>query len=125
MLFSAGVSATELVYAPVNPTFGGNPNNAPGLLANAQAQNHFKAPVNSALQNFNNNLQNAILSRLSSQALLLMFGKNSALVPGDYDTANYAIKVTDAGAGGLTIETTDKSSGAIATFNVSASTLGQ
>ena len=69
--------ATELVYTPINPSFGGNPNNAPGLLAQANAQNKFKAPVKSDLDAFNDNLQKAILSRLSSQALTNLFGKGS------------------------------------------------
>ena len=33
-------SASELVYTPVNPAFGGNPANGNWLLANAQAQNN-------------------------------------------------------------------------------------
>jgi curli production assembly/transport component CsgF len=32
------VAASELVYHPVNPTFGGNPANGSNLLAEAQAQ---------------------------------------------------------------------------------------
>ena len=125
MLLSCTASATEMVYAPVNPSFGGNPNNAPGLLAVAQAQNGYRAPTKSAVETFNNNLQSAILSRLQSESLTLMFGKSSTLAPGSYDTANYTITVTDAGNGTLTIQTTDKSSGASATFTVSAAGLDQ
>ena len=125
MLLSCAASATEMVYAPVNPSFGGNPNNASGLLAVAQAQNGFKAPTKSALDTFNANLQSAILSRLTSESLTLMFGKSSTLVPGVYDTAGYTITVTDIGGGVLTIQTTDKTSGASATFTVSAGSLDQ
>lgn len=125
LLLSCSASATEMVYTPVNPSFGGNPNNAPGLMAAAQAQNGYRAPTRSALENFNNTLQSAILSRLSSESMTLMFGKSSALVPGSYDTVNYKITVTDSGNGVLTIETADKSSGAAATFTVSASSLDQ
>ncbi len=115
--------ATDLVYTPMNPTFGGNPNNAPGLLAIAQAQNPFKAPANTPLQNFNNSLQQAILSRLSSAALTNLFGKSSTLVPGSYDTGAYTIAVTDSGNGTLTIVTTDKSTGAVVSFEVSSQNL--
>ena len=125
MLLCQAASASEMVYTPVNPSFGGNPNNAPGLLAVAQAQNGHKAPTRSSLETFNNNLQNAILSRLSSETITTMFGRNSSLVPGFYDTANYTIKVTDSGGGVLTIETTDKLTGATATFTVSTATLDQ
>ncbi|MCV2359157.1 curli assembly protein CsgF [Paucibacter sp. TC2R-5] len=114
------VSATELIYAPINPSFGGNPNNAPGLMAIANAQNSFKAHVNSPLENFNNSLQQAILSRLSSQSLATIFGKSSTLVPGTYDTLAYTITITDSGKGMLTIATTDKKTGATVTFEVSS-----
>ena len=111
--------ASELVYYPINPSFGGNPNNASGLLSVAQAQNPYKAPTASPLQTFNDNLQRAIFSRLSSDAMTALFGKNSGLVPGSYETAGFTIKVTDTGGGSLTIETTDKSSGQTLSFTVS------
>ena len=47
LLGATQAGATELVYYPINPSFGGNPNNAPGLMSIAQAQNGFKAPVDS------------------------------------------------------------------------------
>jgi curli production assembly/transport component CsgF len=114
--------ASELVYYPVNPAFGGNPNNASALLSTAQAQNGFKAPQTSPLQTFNDNLQRAIFSRLSSDALTALFGKGSSLAPGTYETAGFTIKVTDIGNGAVTIETTDKSSGASVSFTVSTGT---
>lgn len=120
MLGSAQAMATEMVYAPVNPSFGGNPNNAPGLMSVAQAQNGFKAPVASPLDAFNVSLQKAILSRLATQAMTTMFGANRGLTPGNYDTAGYAIQVVDGGDGTLTITTTDKASGAVATFVISS-----
>ncbi len=115
--------ATEMVYTPINPLFGGNPNNAPGLLAQANAQNPYRAPVKTGLQNFNDNLQQAILSRLSSQALTNLFGKNSNLVPGNYDTGAYTIMVTDLGNGVLKIVTTDKATGSVVSFEVGSTTL--
>lgn len=115
--------ATDLVYTPINPSFGGNPNNAPGLLANAQVQNRYKAPTNTPLQNFNNSLQQAILSRLTSQSLSLIFGTNSKLMPGSYDTSAYTINITDSGNGVLTIATLDKKTGAVVSFEVSSTEL--
>jgi len=38
LLISASVSASEQVYRPVSPTFGGNPLNGSFLLSTAQAQ---------------------------------------------------------------------------------------
>lgn len=114
--------ATDLVYTPTNPAFGGSPLNGSHLLATAQAQNPYKAPTNSPLQNFNNALQQAILNRLSSLTLATMFGSGSKLVPGTYETQAYTITVTESG-GVLTITTTDKKTGAVVSFEVSAASL--
>ena len=120
---STPAATTEMVYAPLNPSFGGNPNNAPGLMSIAQAQNGFAAPVLSPLASFNLSLQRAILSRLTSQSLTTMFGANNTLgtLEKTYDTVGYIIKVTpDADNSTVTITTTDKTSGAVATFVINS-----
>src|SRR4051794_17866009 len=75
--------ASEMVYYPLNPSFGGNPLNGPVLLNSAQAQNKHKDPdldrrsltgqsgirELSALDNFNRMLENSILNRLSASAV--------------------------------------------------------
>ena len=122
-LSAATAQATDLVYIPTNPSFGGSPLNASGLLAAAQAQNGFKAATNSPLQNFNNSLQQAILSRLTAQSLATIFGKTSTLVPGSYETAAYTITITDGGDGSLTIATLDKKTGAVVSFQVASADL--
>ncbi len=69
----APAQATELVYTPINPAFGGSPLNGPWLLANAQAQNDHKDPdledrlsnaANSPLQRFTSQLESRLLSQL-------------------------------------------------------------
>lgn len=112
--------ATELVYAPVNPTFGGNPNNGSVLLSGAQAQNSYKAPTLSPVEKFNNSMQQAILSRLESNALNYMFGKTDTLTAKTYETATFSVVITDVAGGKLKVETTDKTTGATATFTVDA-----
>ena len=114
--------ATDLVYTPTNPAFGGSPLNGSHMLAAAQAQNPYRAPTNSPLQNFNNALQQAILNRLSSMTIATMFGTGSKMVPGTYETAAYTITVTE-DAGVLTITTTDKNTGAVVSFQVSATSI--
>lgn len=42
---SLPASAEQLVYTPVNPSFGGNPLNGPTLLQSAQAQKRFPYPM--------------------------------------------------------------------------------
>jgi len=114
--------ATDLVYVPTNPAFGGSPLNGSHLLATAQAQNPYRAPTASPLQNFNNALQQAILNRLSTLTLTTMFGAGNKLLPGTYETLAYTITVTESG-GILTITTTDKKTGAVVSFEVSAASL--
>jgi curli production assembly/transport component CsgF len=67
--------ATGLIYEPVDPAFGGNPQNGQFLLDVANAQNKYKDPslasfsgltTQSPLEQFNNQLQQAILSRVAS-----------------------------------------------------------
>ena len=72
LLLSTGASATELVYTPVNPSFGGSPLNGAWLLGNAQAQNSKKDPDaiyrssllenQSALDRFTSQLESRLLS---------------------------------------------------------------
>jgi curli production assembly/transport component CsgF len=113
VLLSMPTSASELVYTPVNPTFGGNPANASGLQANAAAQNNYKAPVVTkvpltALEKFNNQLQSAILSRLKGETLDGLFdGKGNLLAGGTVTFGNYIIKITQKDDGTLVMETSD------------------
>ena len=118
--------ASELVYVPINPSFGGNPNNGPVLLSDAQAQNGFTAPKAAPLtplQRFNNSLQQAILNQLATEIKNTIFGttngNGATITPGTYDAGNYNVSIVQNADGSLTITTTDKTSGATATFDVS------
>lgn len=123
LLIQLPAFATDLVYTPTNPAFGGSPLNGSHLLATAQAQNPYRASSpNTPLQNFNNSLQQAILNRLSTLTLSTMFGTGSKLLPGTYDTEAYTISVVE-NAGVLTISTTDKKTGAVVSFEVSAASI--
>ena len=114
--------STEMIYAPVNPSFGGNPNNAPGLMSIAQAQNGFSATPLTPIQSFNLSLQRAILSRLTSETLFTMFGTNNKLEDNTYNTVGYIINVLNNPlAGTVTVTTTDKNTGDIASFIVGTS----
>jgi curli production assembly/transport component CsgF len=116
--------ATELVYQPVNPAFGGSPLNGAVLLNNAQAQNKTKDPdapslhPKSALQQFNDTLQRSILSQLASAATSKVIGADGLLVPGSVETGDFRISIVDTGDGMLTITTTDKTTGASTSFQV-------
>jgi curli production assembly/transport component CsgF len=118
--------ASGLVYVPINPSFGGNPNNGPVLLGEAQAQNRFTAPKAAPLtplQRFNNSLQQAILNQLSTAIKNTIFGttngNGATITPGTYDAGNYVVSIVQNADGSLTVSTTDKTNGATATFDVS------
>ena len=122
-------SASQLIYTPVNPSFGGNPLNGSYLLSKAQATNTHTASGSSAdlgsasdetpLQQFNDQLQSSILSRVAASATSSILGADGTLKPGIVQTSNFTISVVDAGGGLLNITTTDKTTGATTTFQVS------
>jgi len=116
--------AENLNYNFINPSFlGGNPNNAPGLLNLANAQNSFKAPVDSAAIKLQKNIESAIFSKLQANILDAAFGKSSvAGVVGDYETVNFKIHVEDGGLGKIIVTTTDKTTGATTQFTVDPTT---
>lgn len=125
-LLTGGACATELVYVPVNPSFGGYPANGPGLLASASATNKHTAGSlggssllnQTPLQQFNATLERTVMSQLASAATSKLMGADGKLTPGTFSTANFTITVTDLGGGVLRVTTTEKSTGATTTFEV-------
>lgn len=119
-------NATELVYTPVNPAFGGSPLNGPVLLNAAQSQNKHRDPDDlsaqlrdrTALEQFNDSLQRSVLSQLASAATSSVMS-NGKLIPGTVQTGDFKIVISDMGGGVLQITTTDKITGASTTFQVS------
>lgn len=79
--FCSPAFAGELVYTPINPSFGGNPFNSAHLLGIANAQNKFKDPDSlsnsSQADIFARQLQSRLLSALSSQIVDAIFGQNA------------------------------------------------
>lgn len=125
-LLASGACATDLVYMPVNPSFGGYPANGPGLLASASTTNKHTAgglggasPFNQTpLQQFNQTLERTVLSQLASAATSKLMGQDGKLVPGTFSTANFIITVTDLGNGMLRVTTTEKETGVVTSFEV-------
>ncbi|MCX2901612.1 curli assembly protein CsgF [Pseudomonas mandelii] len=107
------VQATELVYTPINPSFGGNPLNGTWLLNNAQAQNDYDDPDlkdrtsiagTSALERFSSQLQSRLLGQLLDN---ISTGNTGSL-----STDAFIVNVID-DSGALTIEVTDRATGEI------------
>jgi curli production assembly/transport component CsgF len=119
---SAAAQAGELIYTPINPSFGGNPQNGSVLLSEAQAQNHFQAPTpntqQNALDQFNSSLRSAILSRVASALTGNVVSSTGQLIPGNIETTDFHIAIVSLGSGVLQITTTDKTTGQSTQFQV-------
>lgn len=112
--------ASELVYEPINPSFGGNYYNGQWLLSEAQAQNNIQDPTaqsrtsslysSDPLQNFKESLNRSILSRISSRIANDIFGEGGGLQQGHYEIGDYSIDVQP-GDQGVNIQITDFSTG--------------
>lgn len=80
LLFSGPALGQDIVYRPIDPTFGGNPFNSAHLLGVANAQNDYRDPTARASSSqadiFARQLQSRLLSALSSQLVNAIFGEN-------------------------------------------------
>lgn len=80
LLMGSAAAAQDVVYQPVNPTFGGNPFNSNHLLGVANAQNDYRDPRTTSNSSqadiFARQLQSRLLSALSSQIIDAIFGEN-------------------------------------------------
>lgn len=127
-IFAVPTFASEMVYTPINPSFGGNPNNGVVLLSGASSTNKHKDGSSSSLggslqktplETFNDNLERAILGQLAASASQkLLGGTNGTLAPGVVETGNFTIRITDIGGGALQVTTTDKVTGVATSFQV-------
>ena len=77
--------ASDLIYTPINPSFGGNPFNSAHLFALANAQNKYKDDGRSDILDrsrqsqaelFVRQLESRLLSSLSGQVAEAIFGEN-------------------------------------------------
>lgn len=70
----------ELVYQPVNPSFGGNPFNSSHLMGLANTQNMHQpgSEARSSLDDFTRRIQSALLSRVSTEIANQILGEDAA-----------------------------------------------
>lgn len=102
--------ASQLIYEPTNPNFGGNPLNGNFLLQNAQSQDDHEDPNNpadlyeqpSALDRFTDSLE----TRLLNQLLTDVGDGNS----GELITDDFIVQIVD-NDGVLTVLITDRATG--------------
>ena len=117
--------AQQFVYTPINPNFGGSSFNGAWMLAEAQAENGKTAQSSAsaynpygtnALQNFQQSLNQQVLSQLSQKIITSAFGE-SALTKGHYQLGNYIIDINPS-SDGLHVNIQDNTSGSQTTIVV-------
>jgi len=104
-----GAHATELVYTPVNPSFGGNALNSAHLFGVANAINDYKAPDDGSSIEGESSLErlaNSLQSRLISQLLADVGNGNT----GQLETDEFFLNIVDIN-GALIVQIVDKVSG--------------
>lgn len=97
VVLALGFSAqgTELVYTPINPSFGGSPLNGSFLLNKAQSQNDNQSPSNEKdfVTRFKESLERNIINSITRKVA------DGDITDGVYDTGDYRIEVASNGAG--------------------------
>ncbi len=125
LLYSHTLSASELVYTPKNPNFGGSPLNGSVLLNQAQAQNKYKDPEleeeETPLEEFNERLQRSVLNRLTNTIAGTFIDNEGNLIPGQTQTSDFVIDIIDEGNGLITVVTSDRITGESTQFTVQSS----
>ncbi|HEY8593634.1 MAG TPA: curli assembly protein CsgF [Devosiaceae bacterium] len=130
---ASSAGAADLVYTPINPSFGGNPLNSSHLLSIASAQKTataYDAPKPSTggtdgsggststsdVDLFIRQLQGRLLSALASQVTEAIFGTN----PQDHGTITFGdtTVVFDRGVADITLTITDNTTGTVTVISV-------
>lgn len=101
--------ATQLVYEPINPSFGGNPMNGSFLLQKAQSQNGHRPDTNqrSFVQRFQEQLERNIINSLTRRIA------DGELVEGIYDTGEYTVEVIGQADGSVLVHITNNATGEV------------
>ena len=104
--------SSELVYTPINPSFGGSALNGSFLLGKAQAQNKHKAPLTqkSFEEKVSDALERATLSDIVSKYKDTVLGENNNIDIGEdtsFVSGDYQIDIVAANSDTITIQITD------------------
>ena len=125
LLMAGSLSATELVYTPVNPSFGGNALNGSYLLNQAQAQDRHKDPDFSSslsrdpMDYFEESLVRRVLNNLANNIVDDAFGSSDApLQDGFYQFGDYTVEVLTSGGDSVVVTITDLGTGNATTVEV-------
>lgn len=113
-LVAGTASATQMVYEPVNPSFGGDPMNGSFLLQKAQSQNAHESPGNqrSFVEQFQDQLERNIINSITRRIA------DGDLVEGIYDTGEYTVEVNGQGDGSVLVYITNNDTGEVTTITM-------
>ncbi len=125
-------NASELVYKPFNPSFGGNPLNGNFLLGKAQAQNKHKVTIEpkSYAEKFQESLERAYINKMVREITDLAFGENCDVAtdaecePSVFDedsifvSGDFVIEVITSNADSITVEITNSITGEVTLIEV-------
>lgn len=110
LLASPTVYTSELVYTPINPSFGGNALNSSHLFNHANAINDFQAPTSNDIfgeqESALDRLASSLESRLISQLLADVGSGNT----GQLETDDFFLNIVD-DSGSLLVQIVDKTTG--------------
>jgi curli production assembly/transport component CsgF len=114
LLASAWVNATELVYTPINPSFGGNPLNGNFLLQKAQSQNGFseERPTLSFVDKFQEALERNIINSLTRRIA------DGELVDGIYNTGEFLVEISTGTDGSVIVNITNLDTGEVTIITI-------
>jgi len=124
LLIPLSSNASELVYKPINPSFGGNPLNGSFLLGKASAQNKHKATLakKSYAEKFQESLERAYISKMVREITDLAFGEeaDSSLFGEDsiFSSGDYEILVLTSNPDAITVEITNTITGEVTVIEI-------
>lgn len=112
--YCSAINATELVYTPVNPSFGGNPLNGNFLLQKAQSQNAHKPEDRglSFVEKFQDALERNIINSLTRRIA------DGELVEGVYNTGEFLIEVQNGTDGSVIVNITNLETGEVTVITI-------
>jgi curli production assembly/transport component CsgF len=92
--------AQQLVYQPINPSFGGSPLNGNWLLTSAQLQDDNEDPSlaeqsQDPFADFKENLNRSILSQLSRNLTDQIFGESGQLQEGLFQLGDFSFQIIE------------------------------
>ncbi len=121
--YAQALLASELIYKPINPSFGGNPLNGSYLLGKAQSQNdHNGDSASSAytdpLTRFSDSLQRNILNQIARQIADQAFGGGDLGDGGIYETNDFSIEIISSNPDAIIILIENRNTGEITEIEV-------